>query len=342
MSSGYTVFGRSVSPLPRFKAALPWFGGDLQTIKNTVSWSAPDFPAKTQTRLTFPMNDGTGDALTGLLDTPPGKSRMPLLILVHGLTGCEASRNIMTSAAHFLACGFPVLRLNLRGAGPSLGQCRQQYHAGRTEDLAAVLDGLPNELTARGIVLVGVSLGGNAVLKFVGEGSSPKTVIAAASVCAPIDLKLAQQRIMAPRNRFYHRYLISRMKADALAGALAKDRQSVSSVLSEVQTVYDFDDRVVAPNSGFKGAQDYYTRCSAKRFIDDIEVPTLLIHAATDPWISLSMYTERKWPGDSHTTLIVSRDGGHVGFHSHDRTTPWHNLCISSFFKKELGIERQF
>ena len=287
--------------------------------------------------MTFPMNDGTGDCLTGLLDMPEHEAKLPLLILVHGLTGCEASRNIMTSAAHFVAEGFPTLRLNLRGAGPSLGTCTQHYHAGRTEDLVAVLNNLPSGLKAQGIVLAGVSLGGNAVLKLVGEGSHTNDVIAVASVCAPIDLKKAQLRIMEPRNRFYHRYLISRMKINALEGAKEVDKNRIRSTLSNVQTVYDYDDLIVAPSNGFDGAEDYYKQCSAKNYYDAIDLPTLSIHAASDPWIPSSMYTKRNWPRDAGRSLVISNDGGHVGFHHRDNEVPWHNLCIRSFFKQVLG-----
>ncbi len=337
MSSGYTVFGRSTLPFPAFKAAFPWIGGDLQTIKNTISWSPPRFALERQSRLTFPMNDGTGDELQGLLDEPQETTNLPLLVLVHGLTGCEESRNIMTSAWHYLSEGFPVLRLNLRGAGPSLPHCTQQYHAGRSEDLASVVQGLADRLTNSGVVLVGASLGGNTILKFIDEGSASNKVIAAASVCAPIDLKQAQLQIMAPRNAIYHRYLIRRMKADALNGAQGSQRDDITKTLDSVHTVYDFDDRIIAPHNGFRDAEDYYGQCSAKNLIDQIGIPTLVIHAASDPWIPLSIYMERSWPADAPVSLAVSRDGGHVGFHSRDLSTPWHNACISRFFKKVVG-----
>ncbi len=337
MNSGYTLFGRSLPPFPQYKSMFPWFGGDLQTVKNTLSWTAPPFRSERQTRLHFPMNDGTGDVLLGLFDEPPEETGLPLLILVHGLTGCEESRNIMTSAFHFVTEGFRVLRLNLRGAGPSLDHCTEQYHAGRTEDLETVIAGLPDRLKTNGIVLMGASLGGNAVLKFVGEGAAQNSVVAVASVCAPIDLKMAQMQIMAPRNRLYHRYLIRRMKADALNGALDSKRKEISEILQSVKTVYDFDDRIVAQNSGFKDAEDYYRRCSASQFIDDICVPTLIIHAASDPWIPLSMYLNRNWPDNALISLVVSKDGGHVGFHGQQLAAPWHNVCVSRFFKKEVG-----
>ena len=337
MSSGYTVFGQSLPPFPAFKPAFPWYGGDLQTIKNTLSWDPPFFPVDRQSRLTFPMQDGSGDVLLGLLDSPSNDIGLPLLILVHGLTGCEESRNIMTSASHYVSQGFSVLRLNVRGAGPSSNLCSEQYHAGRTEDLAAVIKALPESLTANGVVLVGVSLGGNTVLKLIGEVSEPSRVVAAASVCAPIDLKAAQLQIMAPRNALYHRYLIKRMKADAETSAQVSGDTDVLRRLRGVASVYDFDDRIVAPANGFEGAEDYYKKCSAKRYIGGIRLPTLMIQAASDPWIPLTMYLERTWPSDGSVSLIVSRDGGHVGFHGKDLTTPWHNACISAFFKSKVG-----
>jgi len=337
MTSGYSVFGRPAPNFPCFRPGFPWIGGDLQTIKNSLYWSPPLFEKRLQSRLNFPMCDGTGDILLGLLDKPLTETALPLILLVHGLTGCEESRNIITSAHHFVSEGFPVLRLNLRGAGPSLGACKQHYHAGRTQDLADVVNGLPNALTQNGLVLVGVSLGGNSVLKFLGEGRAPSSVKAAASVSAPIDLRTAQQCIMAPRNRLYHRYLINRMKMDALKGAPDEQKESLTLRLNQVKTVYDFDDRIVAVDNGFGDAETYYRRSSANQFISDIMIPTLLIQAATDPWIPLSTYLERNWIVDGLSSLIVSRDGGHVGFHARGLASPWQNMCITTFVKKEIG-----
>ena len=330
MTSGYTVYGRSTSVFQPFRAAYPWIGGDLQTVKNTLRWLPPTFVSERQERLVFPMNDGTGDSLSGLLDKPAQDTGLPLLILVHGLTGCEESRNIMVSAAHYVSCGFSVVRLNLRGAGPSVGQCREQYHAGRTQDLAAVLTTMPETLRQNGVVIVGVSLGGNILLKFASQDAESFGVRAIASVSAPIDLKAAQQRIMAPRNFVYHRYLLNRMKTDARA--LPHDKDATSRALGNVDSVYDYDDLIVAPRNGFDGAEDYYAKCSAKSILSEINIQTLLIHAKTDPWIPLSMYLDNYWPADGPLTLIVSEDGGHVGFHGANSPTPWHDRCIGDYF----------
>ena len=336
MSLGYTLLGSASHTFPPFKAAFPWLGGDLQTIKNNLVWQVPDFPGERQTRVRLPMKDGSGDVLLGLLDRPAEATGLPLLILIHGLTGCEGSRNIMTSAAYFLSQGFTVLRLNLRGAGPSLSQCAEHYHAGRSEDLAAALSAIPDDLKKNGIALAGVSLGGNALLKFAGESFHGHGVIAVASVCAPIDLQAGQKRIMAKRNALYHRYLIRRMKADALSAA--RDKTAMVEVLKDVRTVFDFDDRVVAPQNGFDGALDYYAKCSAQNVLSDIKVPALLIHAATDPWIPVEMYTGRQWQTSGPVSVAITDDGGHVGFHSATTATTWHNVGIASFFKTLAGV----
>ncbi len=335
MISGYSAYGSPIPALPHFKAAFPWIGGDLQTLKNNLTWSAPYLPLSRQQRLSLPMNDGTGDILLGPLDRPELDQSLPLLILIHGLTGCESSRNIMVSTAHFLSVGFPVLRLNLRGAGPSLGLCREHYHAGRSEDLIAVIAALPDSLKQNGLVMVGVSLGGNTLLKTAGERKMGGSILAIASVSSPIDLRMAQTQIMAKPNNLYHRYLLNRMKQDAMEGA--QDNAAIREALKSVTSVYDYDNLIVAPQNGFDGAEDYYDRCSAMNFLENIRIPALLVHAATDPWIPLEMYSRRTWPKQGNLSFVLCQDGGHVGFHSRGSKVPWHNRCISEFFLHAIG-----
>ena len=138
---------------PRFRARPPWWGGDLQTLRNSLvggrRGGAPPAPAGSAERLWLDLADGTGDALAGWLERPAApRPGAPWLVLIHGLGGDETSAYIQTSAAHWLARGHGVLRLNLRGAGPSRERCRFQYHAGRTEDLAAALAALVEHLGA--------------------------------------------------------------------------------------------------------------------------------------------------------------------------------------------------
>ena len=323
------TLGHPSAPFPPFAPRFPWIGGDLQTIRNTLVRPHPDL--SDAARLTLPISGG--DSLWVLLNLPYPDTGKPLIILVHGLTGGEDSANIVTSAAFHRARGFPVLRLNMRGAGPSLATSTGHYHAGRSADLHEAIAALPAHLRARGLFITGISLGGNAVLKFLSEDNG--SVIAGAATSAPIDLKAAQLRIMAPRNRIYHRHLLTQMKADAAKGRGAQ-RALYDANAARIRTIYDFDDLVVAPGNGFADAEDYYRRCSAGPLLNRITRPTLVIHADDDPWVPSSMYRARSWPAAPPVTLLMPGDGGHVGFHGTGSPVPWHDRAIAAFFDRML------
>jgi hypothetical protein len=246
------------------------------------------------------------------------------VLLLHGLGGCEDSVYLQRSAQHFLAAGYPVLRLNLRGAGPSRERCRQQYHAGRSDDLRAALDGLDPEWTAAGSVAIGFSLGANVLLKGLGEWGGATALRAAVAVSAPLDLAASCRRIMAPRNAVYQSYLLRKLRRESRAP-------------ESVRSLYEFDERVVAARNGFAGADDYYARCSAAGFLDAIRVPTLLIHALDDPWIPASIYTQRDWSRNPRLQPLLSRAGGHVGFHARDAEAAWHDRCAERFIAAQGG-----
>ncbi len=318
-----------------FRARSPWIGGDLQTLRNFLVGRAADLSAWPERALVLPLNDGSGDALCAKLHREPGPER-PLLVLIHGLTGCEDSHHLRDAAAHALEQGYAVLRLNLRGAAPGRGLARQHYHAGRSADLADALKALAGELPQAfegGLFLVGYSLGGNLLLKFLAEEGRDLPVTAAASVSAPIDLKAAQVRMMEPRNRLYHNYLLKRMKQEAQAtpGGL---EEPYASLLPGLRTLYDYDDAVVGPRNGFAGADDYYRRCSAKGFLEAIEQPVLVIHAQDDPWIPAESYSLPVWRRNASLKLLMPSGGGHVGFHAAGHAVPWHDRRILSFFEE--------
>jgi Predicted hydrolase of the alpha/beta-hydrolase fold len=179
---------------PRFRSRLPWWGRDLQTLRNyivSIESSLAPYPAE---RVEFAMTDG--DRLLASLHRPAEDLGRPLVVLIHGLTGSEDSAYIRASALYFLDQGYPVLRLNLRGAGPSKGVCRSRYHAGRSDDLRQVLGQMDGRLAGKGLLLVGYSLGGNLLLKYLGEAGRRAIVRGAVSISAPIDLDAARRTIM--------------------------------------------------------------------------------------------------------------------------------------------------
>jgi len=165
----------SVQDFPPFAIRAPWWGGDLQTMRNFLVRRRAPLPMPE--RLFLPMRDGSGDRLVGSLHRPiaPPATPRPLIVLIHGLSGCEDSFYIRKTAAYLLSLGFAVLRLNLRGAGASRPSCRFQYYAGRSEDFADALAALPRELTDGGVVAIGYSLGDGRMKPYIVEAKTTWT-----------------------------------------------------------------------------------------------------------------------------------------------------------------------
>lgn len=322
---------RALAAFPPFFARAPWWGGDLQTLRNFIIGRRARLAAYAGMRLTLPVGDGSGDRLSAALSLPAHHAApRPLAVLLHGLSGCEESFYMLNSAAHLLGLGFPVLRLNLRGAGPSRPFCRFQYHAGRSEDLGGALAALPRALVAAGIVAIGFSLGANMLLKFLGERGSEVPLRAAVSVSAPLDLAATSRRMMRPRNAIYQGYLLREMKRESL-GPGAEVSAAESTAIRQARSIWEFDHRFSAPRNGFQGAEDYYERNAAKHFLDGIAVPTLVIHALDDPWIPAGPYLAYDWRRNPSLLPLLSPGGGHVGFQGRDRRATWHDLCTAQF-----------
>lgn len=285
-------FVRAGPPIADLRDRAPWWGGDLQTLRNQLVARPSPLPGRSRP-LEFKTSDDSGDRLTGILEAPAEPRDAPLLVLIHGLTGCADSSYVRETARFHLARGRPVLRLNLRGAGTSRTTARGYYHAGSASDLQDVLDGLDPTATRHGIVAIGYSLGGNVLLNLLARVRPDHRLIGAATVSAPIDPLEACRRLMAPRNVLYHHWLLERMKRDVLAGGelTAGERRSIEAAGS----IYEFDDRFVAPKHGFLNAPDYYERTAGRRQVPAITVPTLMLHACNDPWIPAASY-RALWP----------------------------------------------
>jgi predicted alpha/beta-fold hydrolase len=323
----------AVGTVPPFQERAPWFGGDLQTLRNVVRGTPPELTGGE--RLLLPMPDG--DRLAARLDRPTDRFARPLVVLVHGLAGSEASGNVVASMRHLVGHGWPVLRLNLRGTLPSRPTAAGHYHAGRTEDLADALRGLPADLTRYGIVLLGHSLGGNLVLKFMGEGGHGLPVLAAVTVSTPIDLAATCAQMMARRNFVYHHYMLDAMKRDALAPGAAISAAEQAAIAG-VRNVYEFDDRFIAPRFGYRDAQDYYERNAAKHFLAGITRPTLVLHALDDPWIPAACYTAIDWSRLPMIEAVLTPRGGHLGFHGRGSRVPWHDRVTAWWLARRFRL----
>ena len=321
---------------PVFRARAPWWGGDLQTVRNRLVRSLTGIPEWVAARLLLPLADGSGDRLAAGLSEPEPPTQRPLAVLIHGLTGCETSTYMFAAANALQAAGYPVLRLNLRGAGPSRASCAGQYHAGRSEDLRDAIAALPPAVTENGVVAIGFSLGGNVLLKLLGEMGVASPIMAGISVSAPIDLATCTRVMMRPRNAAYHAWLLNRMKHDGTApGAVLSGAERAA--ITGARSIYAFDDAFVASRHGFAGADDYYAQSSAQRYLADVRVPTLLIHARNDPWIPHDMYEMGVWQGNQWVQTIMADGGGHLGFHCSSGPMPWHLRCALRFLDDVLS-----
>ena len=322
--------------LPRFRPRPPWLTGDLQTLRNFLLRPRIDLAPWPGERLWLPVSGG--DALAASLHARERLGERPLVVLIHGLSGCEDSIYLRASARFWLSLGHPVLRLNLRGSHPSRPHCRGHYHGGRSEDPYAALDTLLSRERAaarQGLILVGYSLGGNVLIKLLAEAGRQLPVRAAASVSAPIDLEATSERFHAPRNRLYLRWLLTLLKREATAPP-AELSDAERQAIAQARTVREFDDRFIAPRFGFADAGDYYRRCSGLQFLSGLEVPLAALHADDDPWIPNDAYREAARIDNANLRVHVTQGGGHVGFHGQGDPQPWHDRAIHAFVQ-EVG-----
>lgn len=329
---GYSPYGRPLDhlELPSFSSSMKWRGADLQTMRNRILGPTLRIEGEFQ-RIFFDI--GEDQKLAASLhkgaDQP---NKKPLIIILHGVTGSEESANVISSTAYLTSLGFPVLRLNLRGAGPSAEVSTGPYHGGLTEDLKKVFKQLPEMGLGDDYSLYGISLGGNMMLKCLGEMGALAPVVAAVSISAPLCLKATQQRMAEKRNSLYHGYILLGMKTEAkLSGE--SHTAALREVAQSVRRIYDFDDQYVAAVHGMDGAEDYYASQSSAAYVDEITCPTLLIQAENDPWIPSVDYHRKDWSEDGPLSVLITCDGGHVGFHDNGSPIPWHDRVAARFFQ---------
>lgn len=319
--------------LPTFTPRPPWWGGDLQTLRNQIL-PFVSFPPSESRRIHLPIDDGSGDELAALLEEPVagnGKnSAGPIVVLIHGLAGSEDSIYMRASAAFHLKRGRSVLRLNLRGAGASRATCGGHYHAGCGGEIRHALTTLDAALLSRGLVLIGYSLGGNILINLLAEKTDDLPIAAAAAVSPPIEPAQAACRIMARRNWPYHAWLLHAMKVESRAPG-AKLTKGERDAIGNAHSIYAFDDRFIAPRNGFAGADDYYARTAGARVISAVRDPLLVIHALDDPWIPAAPFLEIVEENHPNVRITLTQSGGHLGFHARDAREPWHDRAIDAF-----------
>jgi predicted alpha/beta-fold hydrolase len=238
------------------------------------------------------------------------------LIVVHGLEGSSDSQYMQGIARNGLAAGMNVVLMNQRNCGGMDHFAPTLYNSSLSGDVAAVVRNVIDSDGVSQFALIGFSMGGNLVLKLAGEWGreAPGQFRAVAAVCPAMDLAASADALHEPANRIYEYYFLMqlfrrfRLKARLFPGKFDIAR------LRGISTLRMFDDRITAHYCGFTGADDYYARAAAANLVDRIAVPTLIIHAANDPFIRMQPETLRRIAANPNITYVETDDGGHCAF----------------------------
>jgi predicted alpha/beta-fold hydrolase len=238
------------------------------------------------------------------------------VIIVHGLEGSSESQYMLGIATKGTAVGMNVVRMNQRNCGGTDALSPTLYHSGRSQDVAAVAQNLIHQDRISRFALVGFSMGGNLVLKLAGEWGreAPPQLSAVAAVCPSVNLAASADALHLPANRLYEYYFMWQLRRRLRAKARLFPKAFDTSRMRGVTSLRDFDDKVTAHYCGFEGASDYYERSAAANVVDRVAVPTLILHAANDPFIRILPETRRKILSNPNITFVETEDGGHCSF----------------------------
>jgi len=295
----------------------PWWlpGGNLQTIWPALyAQRVLGAPVRFR-RERWNAPDGDFVDLDWLEGGVPVADPAPLLVLFHGLEGSSRSHYAEAFAGFAREQGLAYVVPHFRGCSGELNHGPRAYHSGDYEEIGWILQRL-RERHAGPLLAVGVSLGGNALMRWAGEmgEGAARLADAVACVCSPLDLAAGGQAIGRGFNRLVYTTMFLRtMKPKALAKLAQHPGLFDGEALQAARDLYAFDDIFTAPLHGFRNAADYYARASAKPHLHRIRIPALALNARNDPFVPAASLPVQAGVG-GHVTLWQPAQGGHVGF----------------------------
>ncbi|MCA9140571.1 MAG: alpha/beta fold hydrolase, partial [Planctomycetales bacterium] len=262
-----------------------------------------------------------------------------VVVLFHGLSGCHGSPYMVRLAARFSRMGWTVYRVDMRGCGAARDLARGLSHAGRSDDVQAAIDFVARRESESRLAAVGVSLGGNQLLRFVGRvgaGLDARPdwfgrLSRIGVVAPPIDLVRCSRNMERLSRRIYNYYFIRALFDQIPPGVRNREQFQRIASIGRPKTLLELDDRVTAPLSGFKGAVEYYRQCGAVHVVHANSVPTLVLAAKDDPIVPVDCFTAADWP--TQTRLVITRTGGHAGFIARGRTH-WMDDCLIAWMNQ--------
>lgn len=244
------------------------------------------------------------------------RAALPLALILHGLEGGSRSGYVLQSVRALADQQIRAVVLNFRSCSGEMNRGARFYHAGDTGDLALVRELLAHRFPAAPLGAIGFSLGGNVLLKYLGEGgrNGRSPFVAAAAVSVPFDLVAGADALERGLSRVYNRHFVRSLQAKFHTRAADFAHLCDTARVVRERSVRGFDDAVTAPLHGFAGAEDYYRQSSSQRFLSAIRTPTLLLHSADDPFLDNAAIPRAEVLGNPSVIGHFTERGGHVGF----------------------------
>ena len=298
-----------------FKAHPIFSGSHAQTLA-AYAWPRPyrlKSSPQDEERL-FEVEDGV--KVLAQCRWQSSRKHQPTVVIWHGMEGSTSSVYMIATADKAFRSGFNVIRVNYRNCGGTEHLTPTLYHGGMSNDLRAVINELITVDGLRRIYPIGFSLGGNLVLKLLGEYASnaPDEVRAACVVSPSVNLRASTALIMTKRNWLYHRRFVQSLKRRIRIKQKLFPELYDLVRLAKVKSIRDFDENFTALSNGFKDADDYYSQSSSMLVASQIRVPTLIIHSHDDPFIPFEPLRDAAFADNPNLLIVATEKGGHVAF----------------------------
>jgi len=241
-----------------------------------------------------------------------------LVILCHGLEGSSKSKYIISACTYLNSQNFDCLAVNFRGCSGTYNNNIYSYHSGKTDDLNTIIKHVLDNYNYKNIVLLGYSMGGNIVLKYLGEYPQfSKLIKCGIAVSVPIDLESSSNELAKKHNRLYLNRFMKTLRSKALYKIEKFPDNSISKqAILTAKTFEDFDNALTAPLFGFKNAKDYWDKSSSLNYLPYLNIPCLILNAKDDSFLAEKCFPIKTAELNKNITLEMPRYGGHVGFNT--------------------------
>ena len=331
---GYDKMHSKFAPMPIVKnsgysAPFYYKNGHVSTIAPNLFKKAID-PGYVRERLE--LNDG--DFLD--IDWLKVDEKKPTVVVSHGLEGNSHRHYVLSAAKYFQQAGWNVLAWNYRSCSGEMNRLLRLYHHGVTDDLNAIVNHAL-AVSKSDIYLLGYSMGGSTILKFLGEKGSTidDRVKKTAVFSVPCNLWNSAEMLLKKSNLAYKKRFLKKLKKKIIAKAEQFPNQLDISGINNLTTFDEFDNRFTAPLHGFKNAMDFYQLSTADKVMGDIQVPSLIVNALNDPLLGEKCYPYELARNHQYVYLETPKTGGHVGFPLVGNHFSWSEIRAKEFFESQ-------